>query len=154
MKKITFLLMGLLLFACNSATTVSAPVEAEDEWVYGVYVPSLFYIVNDDFDEFTETYIRPMDWALIYMSEGKRYFQQQSSFRIPPIEFKGNRAEYKDSVVNLIIEKNSDKFLVEITAPEYLHISYWSDYSSNRNRIDQKKLHTLRYLLHEIPYDR
>lgn len=146
--------MGLLLFACNSATTVSPPVEAEDEWVYGVYMPSFYYIVNDDFDEITEQYLYPMDWALIYMSEGKRYFQQQSSFRIPPIEFKGNRAEYKDSVVNLIIEKNSDKFLVEITAPEYLHNPRRFDYSSIRNRSDQNKLHTLRYLLHEIPYER
>ena len=117
-------LTGFLFFACSNNPAVTA-AEAEDDWVYGVYdgVGGLFeaeegflsveYISG--WESFTAENITR---AIVYKKQGTNYFQVAGR-NIPPLEFKDNIIEYKDSVVTLYVEKYKDRFYVEFTAPRF-----------------------------------
>ena len=144
MKRIVFYLTGLLLFACSNAPMTSASVDAEEEWYYGNFRAGDNYSFNDagEMNYEDRDYIQN---ALIYESGGKRLFQQCSGYPIPTFEFNGNRAEYEDSDIKLIVEKNGDRFYVEMTAPLYYRYR-GNDYYKNRN--NYLKVYTTKYFLY------
>lgn len=129
MKKITFLLMGLLLFACNNDSKVSAPDEAEGEWVYGQYKSAVYSqtwggagyeiidgILRDNY------YAEQIYRVIVYNSNGANYIHVLDR-DIPPLKFEGNKAFYESSFkelpIKLVIEKNGDCFYLEFTAPRF-----------------------------------
>lgn len=144
MKRIVFYLMGLLLFACSNAPMTSASVDAEGEWYYGNFMAGDYYSFNDA-GRMSYEEVDHILKALIYESGGKRLFQQCSGYSIPTIEFKGNRAEYEDSDIKLIVEKNGDRFYVEMTAPRYYRYK-GDDYYKKRD--DYLKVYTTKYFLY------
>ena len=100
---------------------VSPEVEPQEEWNYGNFRAGDSYTFNDAGEEMIWVDGAQIRLALIYESGGKRFFQQGSGYPIPTVEFKGNRAEYEDSDIKLIVEKNGDRYYVEMTAPMHYH---------------------------------
>ena len=145
MKKITFLLMGLLLFACSNAPMTSASVDAEEDWNYGNFSAGHRFTWNDAGEQVAGDVSEYVNTALIYERDGKRFFQQCSFYPIPTVEFKGNKAEYEDSEVKLIIEKNGDRFYVEMTAPRFYHKK--EDYYAKKHP-DFLKVFTTKHFLY------
>jgi len=147
MKKMICFLTGFLFFACsnNPAVTVA---EVEDDWVYGEYVTGVYgnHTVFDGVLYAQKRYNDRINWnigdyiseAVLYKINERKYLQVIGR-KIPPIEFNNGRAEYQDSLVKLVVEKNGDKFYVEFTAPKYYNTEvrnsdyYVSEYKKDPN---------------------